>query len=131
MLQLHTFLTHVLPVQPSSTEELDALIENAKDKLVVIYFYSSDDDHDDETISSLYQELSQRDEFAAVHFLQINNAQQHAAALAAKYQVTGFPTFLFVKNGTVLTEIVGKNLAQATLYDWIQLLLPQKDPKQE
>ena len=128
MLQLPTSLTHVLPAQPSSTEELDTLIENAKDKLVVIYFYSSDDD---ETITSLFQEMSQRDEFAAVHFVQINNAQQHAAALTAKYQVTGFPTFLFVKNKTVLTEIVGKNLAQATLYDWIQLLLPNKDAKQE
>ena len=37
--------------------------------------------------------------------------------------MTGYPTFLFFKNGEKIMEIVGGNLAEATLYDWINILL--------
>ena len=90
---------------------------------MVLYFCSSDC----EKVTSLYQGLSQRDEFAAVvHFVQIAD---NAAALADKYQVTSRPTFLFMKQGTVLTEMVGQNVAEATLGDWIELFVMSSSHK--
>ena len=113
--------------QPTSTDELDVLIQDAtQQKLVVVYFYSSDTSSVCEKVTALYQELSEKkDEFTeeTVVFVKIN--ADNYPLLASKYQVTGFPTFLFIKNGSVLTEIVGGNLAEATLYDWIKLLMPK------
>ena len=62
----------------------------------LVYFCSGEDCA---TVTPLFQEMSERDEFAdAVEFVQIDgdNNDPHAAVLAAKYQVTAWPTFLFV-----------------------------------
>ena len=99
-------------------------METAKDKLVVIYFCSHATE-DCATVTPLFHDLSQREEFVdAVEFVQIDNdGNDSSDAVAAKYQVTAWPTFLFVKNQTVQTEMVGANLAHATLQDWIQLFV--------
>ena len=47
-------------------------------------------------------------------------------ASASKYQVTGWPTFLFFKKGEKQMEIVGGKLAEATLYDWVKLMAPKE-----
>lgn len=108
-------------------EELDALLETAQDKLVVIDFYA-DNCAPCQRVAPLFQELS--DEFAdAVLFLKVNVDQQ--AAIATKYQITGWPAFVFIKQGKVLTEIVGGNLAEATLYDWVKLLMPKEQADDE
>jgi thiol-disulfide isomerase/thioredoxin len=73
-----------------------------------------------EKVAPLFLELSQSDEFRdAVVFVKINVDEQ--PYIASKYQVTGWPTFLFIRQKRVLTEIVGGQLAEATLYDWIRL----------
>uniref|UniRef100_A0A7S2Y1Z4 Thioredoxin domain-containing protein n=2 Tax=Entomoneis paludosa TaxID=265537 RepID=A0A7S2Y1Z4_9STRA len=93
------------------------------DKLVVIDFYSTNCPPC-EKIAPLVLELSSLTEFAAaVVFVKVNvdtnpDTAQH-------FQVTGWPTFLFIKQGEVQTEIVGGTLAEATLYDWIRLLMPK------
>ena len=79
-------------------------------------------------MAPLYEELSQSEEFSDVIFLKVN-VEDHPF-ITTKYGVTGWPTFLFIKNGEVQTEIVGGKLAEATLYDWVRLLMP-KDKKEE
>lgn len=118
-------------MQPANAIELDDLIADAKQKnqLVVIDFF-----HDNcppcEKVAPLYEALSASDEFASVIFVKVK-VEDHPV-IANQYSVTGWPTFLFLKNGEVQTEIVGGKLAEATLYDWVKLLMPKKDdPPQE
>lgn len=97
-------------------------------KLVVIYF-TSNDCAPCKTVSPLYDELSESEEFGGpekVVFLKIDVDENHETA--TKYGVTGWPTFLFLKNGEVQTELVGGKLAEATLYDWVKLLVPKDQP---
>jgi hypothetical protein len=41
--------------------------------------------------------------------------------------VTGWPTFLFLKKGEKVLEVVGGKLAEATLYDWVKLMAPKEE----
>jgi thiol-disulfide isomerase/thioredoxin len=114
--------------QPLSLEELDAILENSSQKLVVIDFYA-DDCPPCAKVAPLFVELSRLEEFVDnVVFVKVHVHQQ--PAITARYQVTGWPTFVFIKEGNqVVTEIVGGNLAEATLYDWIRLLVPKNQPE--
>ena len=77
-----------------------------------------------EKVAPLYLELSESEEFQdKVVFLKINVEDQ--PLITNKYGITGWPTFVFIKNGEVQTEIVGGKLAEATLYDWVNLLMPK------
>lgn len=79
-----------------------------------------------ERVAPLYEELSESDEFQDhVIFLKINVEEQ--PEITTKYGVTGWPTFLFIKRGEVQTEIVGGKLAEATLYDWVKMLMPKSN----
>ena len=112
--------------QPANIIELDDILEQAtKDnQLVVIDFYN-DNCPPCEKVAPLFQELSEREEFQnRVVFVKIK-VDDHAV-IVNQYSVTGWPTFLFLKNGQVQTEIVGGKLAEATLYDWIKLMVPKE-----
>ena len=114
--------------KPASLIELEEILDESKDKLVVIDFFSTDC-APCEKVAPLYEELSQSEEFSEkVIFLKVN-VDNHPF-ITAKYSVTGWPTFLFIKNGEVQTEIVGGKLAEATLYDWVRLLMP-KDKQED
>jgi len=97
--------------------------EGGKGKLVVVEF-TSKDCVPCQSVAPLYMELSESDEFEeSVLFLKVDVDAN--PEIAMEYQVTGWPAFLFIKNGDVQTEIVGGKLAHATLYDWIRLLMPK------
>lgn len=75
-------------------------------------------------MAPLYQDLSIDSQFDdKVVFLEVHVQSQ--PLIVSKYQVTGWPTFLFIKNGQVQTEIVGGKLAEETLAEWIKLLMPK------
>jgi thioredoxin 1 len=81
-------------------------------------------------VAPLYEELSETEEFSEmVKFLKVDVDENPDAV--AKYQVTGWPTFIFIKQGRVQTEIVGGKLAEATLYDWVKMLMPKDRAEQE
>lgn len=106
--------------------EVDDIVEEAKlnNQLIVIDFYN-DNCPPCEKVAPLFQELSENDEFAGkVIFLKVKVEDHYL--IANQYGVTGWPTFVFIKNGEVQTEIVGGNLAEATLYDWVKLLMPKE-----
>jgi thioredoxin 1 len=105
--------------------ELDALLVDSQpdERLVVIDFYSTDC-APCKKIAPLYDEVSQLDEFSRVIFVKVN-VDQHPE-IAAKWNVTGWPTILFLKKGEVQTEIVGGKLIESTLYDWIRLFMPKQ-----
>ena len=93
---------------------MDDILEDAKGKLVVIDFYS-DDCAPCDKIAPLYEELSQSEIFQdKVVFLKVNVANH--PVITQQYGITGWPTFLFLRDGKVQTEIVGGKLAEATLY---------------
>jgi thioredoxin 1 len=108
-----------------SEESLDKLLSDAStnDQLVVIDFWN-DNCPPCEKVAPLFLELSESEEFVEggappVVFVKIK-VDDHPA-IASRYGITGWPTFLFIKNKEVQTEIVGGALAEATLYDWIRL----------
>ena len=110
---------------------MDDLLEQATkhNQLVVIDFYN-DNCPPCETVAPMFQELSDSDEFAnKVVFVKVK-VDDHPV-IVNQYSITGWPTFLFVKNGQVQTEIVGGKLAEATLYDWIKLMAPKENKEQE
>lgn len=82
-------------------------------------------------VAPLYEELSESEEFEGkVVFLKVDVDENPDAV--SKYGVTGWPTFVFVKKGEVQAEVVGGKLAEATLYDWVKLLMPKEEKaKQE
>lgn len=83
-----------------------------------------------EKVAPLFLELSESDEFLdKVVFLKVNVEEQ--PSITAKYQVTGWPTFLFIKAGKVMTEIVGGKIAEATLYDWVKLFVSKHENNKE
>ena len=104
-------------------DEIETILEDNLEKLVVIDF-TSKNCPPCEKIAPLYAELSESEEFEDnVVFLKVDVDQNTDAV--TKYGVTGWPTFLFIKKGEVQTEIVGGKLAEATLYDWVKLLMPK------
>ena len=105
-------------------EEIEKVIADHPEKLVIIDF-TSKDCPPCKKVAPLYEELSESEEFLSdVVFLKVDVDQNPDAV--AKYQVTGWPTFIFIKQGEVQTEIVGGKLAEATLYDWVKLLMPKQ-----
>lgn len=109
------------------TEEVIAENSDHDDELVVIYF-SSTDCPPCKRVAPLFSELSE--EFAGKAIFCKVNVDENPAA-ASKFQVTGWPTFLFLKKGEKVVEVVGGSLAEATLYDWVKLMAPKekKDDK--
>lgn len=116
-----------------SIEETDEVVEensNRDDQLVVIYF-SSTDCPPCKKVSPLFEELSEEFEELGdkIVFCKVNVDENPIAA--SQYQVTGWPTFLFLKKGEKVLEIVGGKLAEATLYDWVKLMVPKQEEKEE
>ncbi|CAB9519751.1 Thioredoxin H-type 2 [Seminavis robusta] len=112
---------------PTSIIHLDDILEETKatGQLVVIYLYS-DNCAPCERVAPLFQELAESEEFQdKVLFLKVHVEEHHL--IVNQYGVTGWPTFLFLKEGKVQTEIVGGKLAEATLYDWVKLLMPKEE----
>ena len=111
-------------------DQIESILEEHDDKLVVIDF-TSKNCPPCKKVAPLYEELSESEEFESkVIFLKVDVDENTDAV--AKYGVTRWPTFLFVKKGEVQTEIVGGKLAEATLYDWVKLLMPKEEAaKQE
>lgn len=78
----------------------------------------------------MYEKLSEFMDFKTnVIFVKMNVQDQPDAI--HKYGITGWPTFLFIKKGKVQTELVGGKLAEATLRDWIQLLMPKEEENEQ
>lgn len=121
--------------------------EEVVDQLVVVYF-SSTNCPPCQKVSPLFTELAeefdpttntqetsyetedreqilspQRKRIVFCKVIVEDDASSATADIATTYDVTGYPTFLFFKNGEKIMEIVGGNLAEATLYDWITILL--------
>jgi len=107
-----------------TSEDIQAIIDDAKGKKLVVVEFTSKDCAPCKLVGPLYMELSESDEFEDVIFLKVDVDEY--PDIATEYQVTGWPAFLFIKNGEVQTEIVGGKLAQATLYDWVKLLIPKE-----
>lgn len=113
------------------TEEIVTENSNHDDQLVVMYF-SATDCPPCKRVAPLFAELSEEFEERfgdKVVFCKINVDENPYAA--SKYQVTGWPTFLFLKKGEKVMEIVGGKLAEATLYDWVKLMAPKEEQKEE
>lgn len=71
-------------------------------------------------IAPTYVELSESEEFENdVVFLKVN--VNDSPEIAAEYNVDGWPTFLFIKNSRVLSEMVGGNAAREGLYAMVSL----------
>jgi thioredoxin 1 len=105
------------------TEEVIAENSHHDDQLVVVYF-SSTNCPPCKKVSPLFEELSE--EFGdKIVFCKVNVDENPASA--SKYQVTGWPTFLFLKKGEKVLEVVGGKLAEATLYDWVKLMAPKEE----
>eukprot|EP00533_Pseudo-nitzschia_delicatissima_P010869 CAMPEP_0116100698 /NCGR_PEP_ID=MMETSP0327-20121206/12422_1 /TAXON_ID=44447 /ORGANISM="Pseudo-nitzschia delicatissima, Strain B596" /LENGTH=140 /DNA_ID=CAMNT_0003592623 /DNA_START=235 /DNA_END=657 /DNA_ORIENTATION=+ len=111
------------------TEEVVAENANHDDQLVVIYF-SANNCPPCKKVGPLFEELSiEFEEFGdKMVFCKVNVDENPVTA--SKYQVTGWPTFLFLKKGEKIMEIVGGNLAEATLYDWVKLMAPKEEKKE-
>jgi thioredoxin 1 len=112
------------------TDEVVAENSNRDDQLVVIYF-SSTDCPPCKKVSPLFEELSETFEDLGdkIVFCKVNVDENPIAA--TQYQVTGWPTFLFLKKGEKVLEIVGGKLAEATLYDWVKLMAPKQEEKED
>ena len=112
------------------TEEVVAENATHDDQLVVIYF-SSKNCPPCKRVAPLFIELSEEfGESGKVIFCKVNVDENPDTA--SMYQVTGWPTFLFLKKGEKVMEIVGGNLAEATLFDWVKLMAPkEKEEKEE
>lgn len=124
---LYSVLYPSLCRQPNSLDNIESIIQENDGKLVVVDFYSNNC-APCEKVSPLYAELSESEEFQDnVVFLKVNVGDQ--PDIAQKYGITGWPTFVFIKNGQVQTEIVGGKLAEATLYDWVKMLMPKEGDK--
>lgn len=104
------------------TEKVVSENQEADDHLVVVYF-SSTNCPPCKKVAPLFAELSEEFEDKVI-FCKVDVDENPAAA--SKYQVTGWPAFLFFKKGEKIMEIVGGKLAEATLYDWVKLMAPKE-----
>jgi len=87
-----------------------------KGSLVIIYF-TANNCPPCVMIGPIYQDLAELDDFneKGVQFLKVN-VNDHPD-IATKFNVDGWPTFLFIKDGEVINDIVGGNAAKNGLYD--------------
>lgn len=114
-------------------EETEKVVEENSgrdDQLVVIYF-SATDCPPCKKVGPLFEELCVEFEEMGDKMVFCKVNVDDNPVTASKYQVTGWPTFLFLKKGEKVMEIVGGNLAEATLYDWVKLLAPKEKKGQE
>lgn len=117
-------------------EEVEALVqhENHKDgNLIVLEFLAEDCDECRRMESILPEWLrsqpsSEPRQDGRVILVRINLKNADDDAIAINYQVTKGPAYIFIKEGEVQLELVGANVAEATLVDWIQLLTPKQSP---
>lgn len=110
------------------TENVIAENANHDDQLVVIYF-SSTNCPPCKRVAPLFIELSEEFEESNIVFCKVNVDENPITA--QKYQVTGWPTFLFLKKGEQILEVVGGKVAEATLYDWVKLMAPKEAKEKE
>ncbi|VEU33613.1 unnamed protein product [Pseudo-nitzschia multistriata] len=110
------------------TEKVVADNVDDDNQLVVIYF-SSTNCPPCKRVAPLFAELSEEFQDSNIVFCKVNVDENPGTA--EKYQVTGWPTFLFLKKGEKIMEIVGGKIAEATLYDWVKLMAPKEDGEEE
>lgn len=89
-----------------------------KGNLVIIYF-TANNCPPCKMIGPIYQDISEVQDFIDknVQFVKVNVNDN--PEIATKYNVDGWPTFLFIKDGQVKDEIVGGNAAKMGLYDMV------------
>jgi thioredoxin 1 len=112
--------------QLATSEEVQKIIDDEAEggKLVVLYF-TANDCPPCKMIAPTYMELSESEEFEDnVVFLKVN--VNDSPEMAAEYNVDGWPTFIFIKNGKVLSEMVGGNAAREALYAMVSLWASMK-----
>jgi thioredoxin 1 len=122
---------HLLSIKGGDIQNLQCLEETNEvvfnnsihdDQLVVIYF-ASKNCPPCKRVAPIFEELSEEFEDRVV-FCKVNVDENPDTA--ATYQVNGWPTFLFFKKGEKVVEVVGGEVAEATLYDWVKLLAPKE-----
>eukprot|EP01129_Flabellula_baltica_P008387 TRINITY_DN3325_c0_g1_i1.p1 TRINITY_DN3325_c0_g1~~TRINITY_DN3325_c0_g1_i1.p1 ORF type:complete len:300 (+),score=62.45 TRINITY_DN3325_c0_g1_i1:3-902(+) len=89
-----------------SEEEFDAFVLTGGDRLIVVDFYA-DWCGPCRMIAPEFESLSV--DYPAVTFIKVNS--DHFQGLSQRYGVSGLPTFLFFKNGTVVDQVVGANVS--------------------
>nr|AEW43599.1 thioredoxin [Epinephelus coioides] len=85
-------------------EEFDAILKEAGDKLVVVDFTASWCGPCKQ-IGPHFDELSNKAENKNVIFLKVD--VDEAQEVAAKWDVRAMPTFIFIKNGQKVRDIIG------------------------
>jgi thioredoxin 1 len=115
--------SHYYDHQLATLEEVQKIIDDEAEaeegKLVVLYF-TANNCPPCKMIAPTYVELSESEEFEDnVVFLKVN--VNDSPETAAEYNVDGWPTFLFIKNGKVLSEMVGGSAAREGLYAMVSL----------
>jgi len=116
--------------QITDLEEVEALVEHENHKegsLIVLEFLAEDCDECRRMEPILTEWVrSQPSEARASRVIPVRIILNDVYdAIAENYQVTKWPAYLFIKQGVVQLELVGANVAEATLVDWIQLLTPK------
>ncbi|KDQ60549.1 hypothetical protein JAAARDRAFT_190726 [Jaapia argillacea MUCL 33604] len=91
----------------STTSELDALLEEKKDNLVVIDFHATwcGPCH---AIAPIFSKLSES--FRAATFAKVD--VDRSPQIAQRYAVTAMPTFIFIKNKSVVDQMKGADPKQ-------------------
>jgi thioredoxin 1 len=131
--QLHISMNNILSIRGGDIQNLQCLEETNEvvfnnsihdDQLVIIYF-TSKNCPPCKRVSPIFEELSEEFEDREVVFCKVDVDDNPDTATT--YQVNGWPTLLFFKKGEKVIEIVGGEVAEATLYDWVKLLAPKEE----
>ncbi|XP_001602650.3 thioredoxin-2 isoform X1 [Nasonia vitripennis] len=101
---------HSLLLQPIFLEELKTKLTEAGEKLVVIDFFATWCGPC-KMIAPKLDELSQ--ELTDVVFLKVD--VDELEGVAEEYDVNSMPTFVFIKNGSVLDKFSGANIEKVKL----------------
>merc|ERR1712035_131248 len=96
--------TAVMVRQVETLEEFNAILKEAGDKLVVVDFTASWCGPCKQ-IGPHFEKLSNEAENKNVIFLKVD--VDDAQNVVKEWKIRAMPTFLFIKNGIKLTEIVG------------------------
>jgi thiol-disulfide isomerase/thioredoxin len=84
-------------------------VKNNPDKLIVLKCYMPWCGYC-KKIEGEYKEMSERN--PNVIFLEVNmeNDKAHGGEIAKRFQISGFPTFVLIKNEKYVDEVVGANM---------------------